>query len=229
MQIRNLKYIMKQNFNHMKTSNFLILMLAAAVFAGCAQKDGKAAQDAEQVAVDTAKVQTDTVAPAPEVKEEPAVEEIAPKKKGTLASFLKQRTNPKVKKGEAYLVGTIDNKYAIHMSLWWECDGHETYYDPVTNRREVFYGYSMRGGYYYDKGGSVKNYMRLDENDITKMHMVLSEYNSKGKCTGRFDGRVKGDVYEGTFIRTKDGKRMPFKLTYVLDKNNGKFVKSTAY
>lgn len=215
----------------MKTSNFLIVMLATAVLVGCAQKEGKPAQNAEeQVAVDTAKTQNDTVAQV--VKEEPAadaVEEIAPKKNGTLVSFLKQRTNPKVKKGEAYLVGKIDSKYAVHMSLWWECDGHEAYYDPVTNKREVFYGYSMRGGYYYDKNGSVKNYLRLEERDITKTHMVLSEYNSKGKCTGTFDGRVKGDVYEGSFIRAKDGKRMPFKLTYVLDKNDGKFVKSTAY
>ena len=218
----------------MKTSKLLIIMLVVAALVGCTQKESKPAATAEeQVAVDTAKAKTDTLAEVsaakPEQPEEEAVEEVAPKKSGTLVSFLNQRTNAKSKKGEAYLIGKIDNKYPVHVSLWWECDGHETYYDPVTNKREVFYGYSLRGAYYYDKNGSVKNYMKLEEDRVEKTHAVISEYNNKGKRTGTFDGRVKGDVYEGTFIRAKDGKRMPFKLTYVLDKNDGKFVKSTAY
>lgn len=219
----------------MKTSVFWIVVLAAILMAGCGQKESKPAQNAEEqpVAVDTAATKPEAaVAPVEDAKpaeapaEEPAEEEIAPKKKGTLAKFFGLRWQGDA---EAYLVGKIDNKYPVHMSLWWEVEGHEGYYDPETDSYKRTYMFGVRGAYYYDKTGSVKNYMTLQENNINKNHVVISEYNSKGKHTGTFDGRVKGDVYEGSFIRAKDGKRMPFKLTYVLDKNNGKFVKSTAY
>ena len=135
---------------------------------------------------------------------------------GTLKSFFTDQG-----RAAAYLVGKINNKYAVHMSLWWHV-GRDVY------EGDVAYIYSLEGAYYYDSSkNGLKNYMNLYEDVVEKNHVVISEYNNKGDETGTFDGKVKGNVYEGTFIRAKDGKRMPFKLTYVDYENDGSFVPPT--
>lgn len=52
----------------------------------------------------------------------------------------------------------------------------------------------------------------------------MTEQNSKGMITGYFDGNINGNVYQGDFIRAKDGKRMSFSLDYVSCENDGSFV-----
>jgi hypothetical protein len=107
--------------------------------------------------------------------------------------------------GEAYWTGKIDGKYAVHMSLWWDDD-------------------NLFGAYYYDKtANGLKNYLTLT-GEATGKHIVMAEQNSKGMVTGYFDGNINGNVYQGDFIRAKDGKRMSFSLNYVTCENDGSFV-----
>ncbi len=107
--------------------------------------------------------------------------------------------------GEAYWTGKIDGKYAVHMSLWW--DGSDLY-----------------GAYFYDKtANGLKNYLTLT-GEASGKHVVMTEQNSKGMITGYFDGNINGNVYQGDFIRAKDGKRMSFSLDYVSCENDGSFV-----
>jgi len=204
------------------------MALAVAVMTGC----GKQAQseNAETPATEDAVEATEANAGEAEAANVPTEEEIieaesvepvveTPKRDiGSLKSFFGYKSN------EAYLIGKIDNKYAVHMSLWWYV-GHNYEYNDATGEQEVAYLYTLYGAYYYDstKNG-LKNYLELSEDMIDKNRVIISEYNKNGDLTGTFDGRVKGNVYEGQFIRAKDGKRMPFKLTYVDNENNGKFV-----
>jgi len=107
--------------------------------------------------------------------------------------------------GEAYWTGTIDGKYAVHMSLWW-------------SDSDLF------GAYYYDKtANGIQNNLKLT-GEGSGNHVIMAEQNNKGTVSGYFDGNINGNVYQGAFIRTKDGKRMPFCLNYVSCENDGSFV-----
>ena len=166
-------------------------------------------------------VQDDDDEDEDEEDEDEAEELVAPKKieeapkaiepakpSGSLSKFMNGGPGD-----QAFFTGKINNKYAVHLSLWWNWG------------RDGIVMTWIEGAYYYDstKNG-LKNYLTLYEESHQGNHLVISEMNSKGSVTGVFDGRIKGNVYEGTFIRTKDGKTMPFKLNYVGDQGHGKFV-----
>ena len=210
----------------MKTIKFFAVMaLAALALIGCGNKDNKSNDRDTVVIIQQVPAEPQAQAEEPVIDDaeiiaaEANIPDEMPKRDiGTLSSFFSEQG-----RAAAYLVGKINNKYAVHMTLWWHV-GRNVY------EGEVAYIYSLEGAYYYDstKNG-LKNFLTLYEDAIDRNHVVISEYNAKGDVTGTFDGKVKGNIYEGQFIRAKDGKRMPFKLTYVDCENNGSFVAPETY
>lgn len=201
----------------MKTFKFYAIMaLAAIALVSCGSKENKTDETKRDTIVIVQKVSVEEplIDDAEIIAAEADIPDELPKRDiGSLKSFFSDEG-----RGTAYLVGKINNKYAVHMSLWWHV-GRDVY------EGDVAYIYSLEGAYYYDSSkNGLKNYLRLYEDVIDKNHVVISEYNNNDDITGVFDGKVKGNVYEGQFIRSKDGKRMPFKLTYVDNENNGSFV-----
>ena len=107
--------------------------------------------------------------------------------------------------GEAYWTGKVDGKHAVHMSLWWKDS-------------------NLLGAYYYDKiANGIHNYLKLT-GEVIENHVVMTEQNKYGVVTGRFEGDITGKVYQGNFIRAKDGKIMPFSLNYIGCENDSSFV-----
>ena len=116
-----------------------------------------------------------------------------------------------------FLQGLIDNKYPIHMTIRTNGGRGGEMFGPYLEWLE--------GAYYYDKVTNGKeNHLNLEQFsfDSSNNHLVLVETNSDGKETGTFDGYAKHDVYQGTFIRKKDGKKMPFALK--VTQNDGSFI-----
>ena len=163
----------------MKKINYIAVMaLAAVVMVGCG-KSGKT-EKAETPATDTAEVKADegevdevnvdeVDVPEADVPEaEVAEPEIKKRNIGSLNGFFKADS-----RDEAYLVGKIDNKYAVHMSLWWYV-GHNYEYDDATGEQEVAYLYTLYGAYYYDSSkNGLKNYLELSEDLIEPSLLCL--------------------------------------------------------
>ena len=112
-----------------------------------------------------------------------------------------------------FLQGLIDNKYPVHMTI------------RTNGGRSGVYLEWLEGAYYYDKVANGKeNHMSLEQLpfDSSNNHLILVETNPDGKETGTFDGYAEHDIYQGTFIRKKDGKKMPFSLQVAQD--DGLFI-----
>ena len=100
------------------------------------------------------------------------------------------------------LEGKIDN-YPIIMeiSVW----GHGT---------------NIIGGFYYYKKNGPKNTLELSEDQNQQQgggeKPILQESDKDGKITGTFYAQFwDGEVMHGTWIRSRDGKQLPFSLKVV--------------
>lgn len=99
-------------------------------------------------------------------------------------------------KGDAFsLTGTIDNKYAVTMSISIQTNG-------------------IYGTYYYNNKGS-NNKLYLYGGVSASKDIVLLEFNNAGQQTGLFKGRLTSYSLEGTFLNNA-GIEMPFELRPVV-------------
>ena len=203
----------------MKTNKYLFILLAAGVLVGCGNKTTNTSDEA---------VKHDTVIVVQQVPDEQPLiddaeiiaaeanipDEVEKRDIGTLKSFFTDQ-------------GLKEKAISLGHSLYCE-SGNFKFTPKVMETIKAKMDKIIKADLPFEKRVlTLDEAMNLYEDVVEKNHVVISEYNSKGDETGTFDGKVKGNVYEGTFIRAKDGKRMPFKLTYVDYENDGSFVPPT--
>lgn len=82
------------------------------------------------------------------------------------------------------------------------------------------HGTNIIGGFYYYKKNGPKNTIEVSEDQNLQngdgQKPILQEIEKDGKITGTFYAQFwDGEVMHGTWIRSRDGKQMPFSLKVV--------------